>query len=120
MAKEEKLNPVITIVFYHGEETYDGCMNLHDMLELKEENKTCQRIVYKRFIADYHVNLVKAGDLDEGFFVSRVCAVKFLCCSSSVFLAKIRLKKISIPITIVWMEGYICVKWNLRWSAPAF
>lgn len=35
-------------------------------------------------------------------------------------LAKIRLKKIPIPITIVWMEGYICVKWNLRWSAPAF
>ncbi len=39
MAKDEKLNPVTTIVFYHGEEPYDGCANLHDMLELDKENK---------------------------------------------------------------------------------
>ena len=39
MAKDEKLNPVTTIVFYHGEEPYDGCTNLHDMLELDKENK---------------------------------------------------------------------------------
>ena len=39
MAKDEKLNPVTTIVFYHGENPYDGCTNLHDMLELDKENK---------------------------------------------------------------------------------
>lgn len=84
MAKEEKLNPVITIVFYHGEEPYDGCMDLHDMLELKEKNKTCQRIVYKRFIADYHVNLVKAGDLDEGNFETGLLCIKSLRCKIPV------------------------------------
>ncbi len=84
MAKEEKMNPVITIVFYHGEEPYAGCMDLHDMLELKEENKTCQRIVYKRFIADYHVNLVKAGDLDEGNFETGLLCIKSLRCKIPV------------------------------------
>ena len=39
MEKGEKLNPVTTIVFYHGEEPYDGCTDLHDMLELDKENK---------------------------------------------------------------------------------
>ena len=63
MAKDEKLNPVITIVFYHGEDPYDGCTDLHDMLELNAENK-----VYKHFVADYHINLVKVEDLDETLF----------------------------------------------------
>ena len=63
MAKDEKLNPVTTIVFYHGEEPYDGCANLHDMLELDKENKT-----YKRLVADYHMNLIRAEDLDETLF----------------------------------------------------
>ena len=63
MGKDEKLNPVTTIVFYHGEEPYDGCVNLHDMLELNVENKT-----YERFVADYHINLVLAEDLDENMF----------------------------------------------------
>ena len=63
MAKDEKLNPVTTIVFYHGEEPYDGCTDLHDMLELDKENKT-----YKRLVADYHMNLIRAEDLDETLF----------------------------------------------------
>ena len=63
MTKDEKLHPVTTIVFYHGEEPYDGCTNLHDMLELDKENQT-----YKRFVADYHMNLVSPEDLDETMF----------------------------------------------------
>ncbi len=63
MEKGEKLNPVTTIVFYHGEEPYDGCTDLHDMLELDKENKT-----YKRLVADYHMNLIRVEDLDETLF----------------------------------------------------
>lgn len=63
ISKDQKLNPVITIVFYHGKDPYDGCTNLHDMLELNEENQT-----YKRFTANYHMNLVKPEDLDEAVF----------------------------------------------------
>lgn len=63
MAKDEKLNPVTTIVFYHGEDPYDGCTSLHGMLELNGENKA-----YEHFIADYHINLVKVEELDETLF----------------------------------------------------
>ncbi len=63
MAKDEKLNPVTTIVFYHGKDPYDGCTDLHNMLDLNKENKT-----FKRFISDYHVNLITANDLDETKF----------------------------------------------------
>ena len=63
IARNEKLNPVTTIVFYHGEDLYDGCINLHDMLELNEGNKA-----YIHFIADYHINLVKVEDLNETLF----------------------------------------------------
>ncbi|MCI8925491.1 MAG: Rpn family recombination-promoting nuclease/putative transposase [Lachnospiraceae bacterium] len=63
MAKDEKLNPVTTIVFYHGENPYDGCTNLHDMLELDKENQT-----FKRLVSDYHMNLIRVEDLDETLF----------------------------------------------------
>lgn len=62
-AKDEKLIPVTTIVFYHGEAPYDGCTSLHDMLEWNKGNKA-----YKHLAADYHVNLVRVEDLDETLF----------------------------------------------------
>ncbi len=63
MAKDEKLNPVTTIVFYHGKDPYDGCTYLHDMLDLNKENKT-----FKRYVSDYHANMITANDLDETKF----------------------------------------------------
>ena len=53
-------------MFYHGKDPYDGCTDLHNMLDLNKENKT-----FKRFISDYHVNLITANDLDETKFVDR-------------------------------------------------
>jgi len=53
MRKTDKLNPVITIVFYHGKSEYDGCINLHDMLDLEGENS-----IFKPYTADYRMNLV--------------------------------------------------------------
>lgn len=63
MRKEDKLHPVTTIVFYHGEEEYDGCRSLHDMLNWKKENE-----IFKQFIADYKINLVTLQDLNEENF----------------------------------------------------
>ena len=63
MRKEDKLYPVTTIVFYHGEEEYDGCRSLHDMLNWKKENE-----IFKQFIADYKINLVTLQDLNEENF----------------------------------------------------
>lgn len=58
--KTDKLNPVITIVFYHGKDPYDGCINLHDMLDLEGENS-----VFKPYTADYKMNLITLEDIKE-------------------------------------------------------
>lgn len=51
--KNDKLYPVTTIVFYHGNEQYDGCTNLHDMLDFKEKNE-----IFRQYTSNYHINLV--------------------------------------------------------------
>lgn len=53
MRNSDKLTPVVTIVFYHGSKKYDGCRSLHDMLDLKGENRS-----FLPYIADYHMNLI--------------------------------------------------------------
>ena len=63
MKKEDRLHPVVTIVFYHGEEEYDGCRNLHDMLNFGKENE-----IFKRYITNYHINLVTLEALREENF----------------------------------------------------
>ncbi len=63
--KEEKLNPVITIVLYHGKIPYDGCLSLRDMLDLDKENW-----IFEPYIADYRMNLVTFDELDENNFTT--------------------------------------------------
>ena len=41
--KEDRLIPVATIVFYHGAEEYDGCLDLHGMLKWNRENEKFKR-----------------------------------------------------------------------------
>ena len=60
MRKTDKLNPVITIVFYHGKTEYDGCTSLHDMLDLEGENR-----IFKDGAADYKMNLVTLEEFEE-------------------------------------------------------
>lgn len=63
MKKEDRLHPVVTIVFYHGEEEYDGCRSLHDMLHFEKENE-----IFKQYISNYHINLVTPEELREENF----------------------------------------------------
>lgn len=63
MRLTDKLNPVMTIVFYHGKQPYNGCLKLHDMLDLNKENKK-----FLKYIADYKMNLVTVEDLDRNNF----------------------------------------------------
>ncbi len=58
--RTDKLNPVITIVFYHGKNKYDGCVRLHDMLDLEGENS-----IFRDYAADYKMNLVTLADFEE-------------------------------------------------------
>lgn len=63
MKKGDRLNPVTTIVFYHGEDEYDGCRNLHDMLNFEKRNE-----IFKRYVTNYQMNLVTLRDLEEANF----------------------------------------------------
>lgn len=65
MRKGEKLNPVMTIVLYHGELPYDGCLSLRDMIDLEKENN-----IFLPYVADYKVNLVTLADLNENKFTT--------------------------------------------------
>lgn len=77
--KTDKLNPVITIVFYHGKGKYDGCLNLRDMLDLEGENS-----IFKPYTADYKMNLITLDDLEEEKCVSGLRdLIGFLKCGQS-------------------------------------
>lgn len=60
--KEDTLVPVITIVFYYGEAKWDGSKELYEMFskELRKDEK-----LLKKYIANYKINLVDAGHLEE-------------------------------------------------------
>lgn len=65
--KEDRLCPVITLVFYYDLERWDGPRDLGDMLQcvkLPGEKKSLSR-----YIPNYHLNLVDAGSMeDENLF----------------------------------------------------
>lgn len=61
MKKEDKLCPVITIVFYYGMEEWDASRNLHQMLQGSEGEELSEWM--KELIPNYHINLVEAQKL---------------------------------------------------------
>ena len=64
LKKEDRPLPVITIVFYYGEDQeWDGPLSLHDMLEIPEE-----LLPWKDYIQDYKVNLVYSGTVNSRNF----------------------------------------------------
>ena len=63
MDVSDKLCPVTTLVFYHGNDVYNGCKTLHEMLEWNHKNEG-----YNPFIADYKMNLIILSELDESIF----------------------------------------------------
>lgn len=63
MKKNDRLIPVITIVFYHGAEEYDGCRSLYDMLEFEKGNE-----IFRQYIPNYHINLITLEEMKEEYF----------------------------------------------------
>lgn len=58
--RTDRLIPTITFVFYHGNKIYDGCTDLHDMLDLKGIGEE-----YRHLIPNYKMNLITLDDIDE-------------------------------------------------------
>lgn len=62
--KEDKLTPVITLVFYYGTEEWDGSRNLHEMLNMEGINENI-----KKYIPNYPIHLVTPdGVIDKELF----------------------------------------------------
>ncbi|MBR2950172.1 MAG: Rpn family recombination-promoting nuclease/putative transposase [Lachnospiraceae bacterium] len=58
--KEDKLNPVVTVIFYHGEGTWNTCKSLHDMLNFKKEN-----VIMRRYTPNYESLIISLQEMDE-------------------------------------------------------
>ena len=61
--KEDKLKPVITLVFYYGAEPWDGEKDIYGMLGLNDKYKEIDRM--KKFVPNYHINLVDAARIND-------------------------------------------------------
>ncbi len=62
--KEDKIYPVITLVFYYDTKKWDAAKDLYDMMGLEDEIK--KHPLLKQYIPNYHINLVDAGRIEEG------------------------------------------------------
>ena len=54
--KNDKLIPVITLIFYYGTEEWDGPLELHQMFDLGTEKNHAE--LMKKYLPNYHINLV--------------------------------------------------------------
>lgn len=59
--KDDRIYPVISIVFYYDLKLWDGAKDLYDMFHLKGELKDLDLL--QRFIPNYHINLLDAGNI---------------------------------------------------------
>lgn len=57
--KKDRLVPVYTICLYHGEEKWDGPLNLKDMMDFGADKELC------RFFADYPLRLFCVNEQDD-------------------------------------------------------
>lgn len=63
MTKDDKLCPVITLIFYYGDKEWDGSKDLHGLL--KESTNPEVREALKKLIPNYHINLLDVNNLED-------------------------------------------------------
>lgn len=62
--KEDKLVPIITLVFYYGADEWDGSIHLHQMLDVAEMDEELLK-----YIPNYHINLITPdGGVEKELF----------------------------------------------------
>lgn len=61
--KDDRIFPVITLVFYYDVKKWDGAQELYDMFEIDTELKEAE--VLKRYIPNYRINLIDAGNMEH-------------------------------------------------------
>ena len=61
--KNDKIYPVITLVWYFGTELWDGSINLHDMFGLSEDSSVKDAL--QKFVPNYWINLIDAQHMED-------------------------------------------------------
>lgn len=61
LKKSDRLCPVITIVFYYGEEKWDGVRDLHELLGVDRD----EYAILRSFIPNYTINLIDPREIDD-------------------------------------------------------
>ena len=62
LRKDDRIFPVINLVFYYDLKRWDGAKDLYDMFRLEGELK--DRNLLQNFIPNYRINLVDAGNVE--------------------------------------------------------
>lgn len=60
--KDDKLIPVITVVFYYGTKEWDGSVDLYGMFP---DNELLEKEVVQKYVPNYWINLVDAGSIED-------------------------------------------------------
>ena len=64
LKKEDRLSPLLTLVFYYGEDQdWDGPTSLHEMLQIPKDLES-----WKKYIPDYKINLVTSRTVKKENF----------------------------------------------------
>ena len=61
LKKEDRLCPIITIIFYYGEEKWDGKKDLHGLLGLDREEYQ----MLKEYVPNYRLNLINPTEIED-------------------------------------------------------
>lgn len=61
--KDDKICPVITLVFYFGEKEWDASLDLYGMFDIEEILRTNEAL--KKYIPNYTINLIDAERLEN-------------------------------------------------------
>ena len=87
--KNDKLIPVITLIFYYGTEEWDGPLELHQMFDLGTEKKHAE--LMKKYLPNYHINLVDVRRLKnlESFQSDLQIIFGMLQCSQDKYALRI-------------------------------
>jgi len=60
--KKDMLCPVITIVFYYGEEKWDGAVQLYELFGVEDEKLVH---ILQRYVPNYRMNLIEVNSIDN-------------------------------------------------------
>ena len=61
--KDDRLIPVLTLVFYYDVDQWDGSKDLYGMLQWSEDEM--KNAVLKEYVPNYRINLIDAGNLEH-------------------------------------------------------